>query len=118
MITRTTVQHVERDDYLNDDVTRKIKSFDRSVDERLSDQNFFADPSNRFYIQDKFGGVPNGIACAEEDYGDMTTPDTLDANDINDNIIDKYLNAELIFNVGSGRVRKGGVVKRGTGTSV
>jgi hypothetical protein len=38
------------------------------------------------YIQDKFDEVPNGIARPEEDYGDMTTPDMLDADDINDNI--------------------------------
>jgi hypothetical protein len=45
-----------------------------------------ADPSNGFHIQDKFDEVPNDIARAEDDYCDMTTPDTLDANDINDNI--------------------------------
>jgi hypothetical protein len=45
-----------------------------------------ADPSDRFNIQDKFDEVPNGIARPEEDYGDMTTPDMLDADDINDNI--------------------------------
>ncbi len=117
VIARTTVQHVARDDYLNNDVKREIESFDRSVDERLSDQNFRADPSDGLYIQDKFDKVPNGIARAEEDYGDMTTPDTLDADDINDNIIDKYLNAEQIFDVGTGSKCKGHVVKRAKGTS-
>jgi hypothetical protein len=29
VIARTTVQHVERDDYLNDDVKRDFESFDR-----------------------------------------------------------------------------------------
>ena len=51
MIARTTVQHVARDDYLNNDVKREIESFDRSVDERLSDQNFRADPSDGLYNQ-------------------------------------------------------------------
>ena len=78
--------HVVRDNYLNDDVKREIESFDSSVDEQLLDQNFMADPSDRFNIQDKFDEVPNGIARPEEDYGDMTTPDMLDADDINDNI--------------------------------
>ncbi len=51
VIARTTVQHVARDDYLNNDVKREIESFDRSVDERLSDQNFRADPSDGLYNQ-------------------------------------------------------------------
>jgi hypothetical protein len=115
VIARTTVQHVVRDDYLNDDVKRDIESFDRSVEERLSDQNFMADPADGFYIQDEPDKVLNDIARTEKDYGDMTTPDTLDADDINDDVINKYLNAELIFDVSE---RRGGrVVKRAKGTS-
>jgi hypothetical protein len=41
----------------------------------------------------------------------------LDADDINDNIIGKNLNAELIVDVGTGSKRKGRVVKRAKGTS-
>jgi hypothetical protein len=41
------------------------------------------------YIQDKFDEVPNGIARVKEVYSDMTTHDTLDADDINDDVIDK-----------------------------
>jgi hypothetical protein len=48
-----------------------------------------ADPANGFYIQDKPGKVPNGIARTKEDYGEMTISDRLDADDINDNVIDK-----------------------------
>ena len=47
-----------------------------------------ADPADGIYIQVKPNKVPSGIACTEEDYGDMTTPDTLDADDINDDVID------------------------------
>jgi hypothetical protein len=104
VIARTTVQHVVRNNYLNNDVKRDIESFDRSVEEQLSDQN-------GFYIQDKPDKVPNVI------YGGMTTPDTLDADDINDNLIDKYLNAELIFGVDTGSERRGCVVKCAKGTS-
>jgi hypothetical protein len=50
-----------------------------------------ADPTNGFYIQDKPDKVPNGIARTEEGYGDMIIPDTLDADGINDNVIDKSL---------------------------
>jgi hypothetical protein len=117
VIARTTVQHVVPNDYLNNDVKRDFESFDRSVEERLSDQNFMADPADGFYIQDKPGNVPNGNARTEEDYGDMIIPDTLDADDINDDVIDKYSNAELIFDVGTGSERRGRTVERAKGTS-
>jgi hypothetical protein len=39
IIARTTVQHVMREDYLNDDVELDIERFDRSVEDWLSDQN-------------------------------------------------------------------------------
>ncbi len=61
--------------------------------------------------------MPNGLARTEEDYGDMIIPETLVADDINDDVIDKYLNAELIFDVGTGSERRGRVVKRAKGTS-
>ena len=71
-----------------------------------------ADSSNGFYIQDEYDEVPNGIAHAEADYGDMTTPDTLDTDDINGSIIAMFLNTELIFDVGTGSKHRGRVVKR------
>jgi hypothetical protein len=37
----------------------------------------------------------------------MVTADALDAEDIDDDLLDKYLNAELIFDVGTGNERKG-----------
>ena len=74
VIARTTVQHVVRDDYLNDDVKRDFESFDRSVEDRLSDQNFMTDPADGFYIQDEPDKVPNGIARTEEDYDDLFYP--------------------------------------------
>jgi hypothetical protein len=41
----------------------------------------------------------------------------LDANDINGNVINKYLNAELIFDIGTGSKRRGRVVKHAKRTS-
>ncbi len=61
--------------------------------------------------------MPNGKARTEEDYGDMTTPDTLDTDDINDDVINKHLYAELKFDVGTGSELRGHVVKRADGTS-
>ena len=58
VIARTTVQHVVRDDYLNDDVKSEIERFDQTVEERMSDQNFILDDLHGFYIQDKPDDIP------------------------------------------------------------
>ncbi len=79
MIAHTTVQHVVRDNYLNVDIQREIESFDRSVDDRLLDQDFMADPADGFYNQDELDDMPNGVARVEEEYGEMITPNKLDA---------------------------------------
>jgi hypothetical protein len=113
IIARTTVQHVVREDYLNDDVELESERFDRSVEDRLSDQNFTLHDQNGFYIQDD--KAPTTIR--EEDYGDMSLPETPDVDDVDDDLMDKYLNAELIFDIGTGHERKGRVVKRAQGTS-
>ena len=94
------VQHVVCDDFLNNDIRRKSERFDQSIDERLSDQNFMAGGHDGFYIQDELTDTPTDIARPEEDVH-MSTFDTLEADDINNVIIDKYLNAELIFDVGT-----------------
>jgi hypothetical protein len=62
VIACTTVPHVVRNEYLNDDVKYDIKSFDRPVEERPSDQNFMADPADGFISKNEH----------KEDYGDMT----------------------------------------------
>jgi len=120
VIARTTVQHVVRDDYLNDDIRREIERFDQVVNERLSDQNFMAEGHDGFYIQDELTGTATSVAPVLDDEvndGDMPFPDSLEADDIDDELLDKYLNAELIFDVGTGNERKGRVVKRAKGTS-
>ena len=61
--------------------------------------------------------MPTGIIRPEEDYGDMISPDAMDADDTDNEMLDKYLNAELIVVVGTGSERKGQVVKRAKGTS-
>jgi hypothetical protein len=117
VIAHTTVQHVVRDDYVNEDVRHEIERFDRLIEERLSDQNFISDNTQEFYIQDELADAPTCIIQAQEDYGDMVTADALNADEIDDDLLDKYLNAELIFDVGTGNERKGRVVKRAKVTS-
>ena len=120
VIARTTVQHVVRNDHLNDDVKREVERFNRAIEEHLSDQNFIAGDADGFFIQDKLADMPTGVVTGTEvDYGDMTIPNAMDdANKIDEKMLDKYLNAELIFDVGTGSKCKGRVaVKRAKGTS-
>ncbi|KAI2500467.1 Reverse transcriptase (RNA-dependent DNA polymerase) [Fragilaria crotonensis] len=116
IIARTTVQHVVREDYVNDETRLQIEHFDRDIEERLSDRDFVIHETNDFYIQDELADVVDAPQ-PDVDYDDMTTPAPMEADDINDEIMDKYLNAELIFDVGTGTERKGRVVKRAKGTS-
>ena len=84
VIARTTVQHVVRDDHLNDNTIREIERFDRAVEERMSDHNFIVDEPNGFYIQDELDDPLTGVINAEENYGDMIVPEAMDADDIDD----------------------------------
>jgi hypothetical protein len=53
----------------------------------------------------------------EEEYSNMLAPDALKADDVNNEILDKYLRTELIFNMGSGAEQQGRVMKRSKGTT-
>ena len=118
VIARTTVQHVVRDNYLNDDVKREVERFDYVIEEGLLDKNFITGDAEGFYIQDEVADMPAGIIHPKEDYaGNMTIPDAMDANNIDNKMLDKYLNAKLIFDIGTGSECKGRVVKRTKGST-
>jgi hypothetical protein len=112
---------VTREDLLNEDVRQQVEEFDHNVDKRLNDRGFMAqDPGATFFLQDEdntsdTGGVTT--TPTEEEYGDMLTTGTLEADDVNDETLDKYLNAELIFGMGTGAERRGRVIKRAKGTT-
>ena len=57
------------------------------------------------------------MTICEEDYGDMNLPETPEFDDVDDGLMEKCLNAELIFDAGTGNERKCCVVKRAKGTS-
>ena len=81
----------------------------------LTEDNFALDEPHDFYIQDEPDDA-SGVA-RETDYGDMTLPETPEADDVDDDLIEKYLNTKLIFDVGTFHERKGHVIKRAKGTS-
>ncbi len=93
IIARTTVQHVVHEDYLNDHEKLDIERFDRSVGDRLSDQSITLHDQNGFYIQDEPDDNAPTTIC-EEDYGDLSLPETPDVDDVDDSLMDKHLNAD------------------------
>jgi hypothetical protein len=58
-----------------------------------------------------------GQVPADEEYGDMLVPETMESDDMTDEVLDKYLNAELMFEIGSGNERKGRVLRRAKGST-
>ena len=121
VIARTSVQHVTREDYFNEDLKRQIEEFDAAVDERLHEEGFYTEDAQTatFFLQDEddteLGDDDN--TPKDTDYDDMFVPEALEADDMNDDVIDKYLNAELIFDIGTGSERKGRVLKRAKGST-
>ena len=115
VIARTSVQHVTREDVLNEDVRGQIERFDAAVNERLYEQNFFNHEAQDFYLQDDLDHDPivgDGVTAVDAEYDDMIVMPALEADDLGDEAVDKHLNAELNFDVGTGNERRGRVMKR------
>ena len=123
IISKTSVEHVTRDDYLQADKKKEIESFNSKLEERLDDANFMVEGEGEFdsmYLEDIDDDENAGIAHGDEDttptaedYDDMHTDERPDADD--EEAIDKYLNVELILNVGTNDERRGRVIKRSRG---
>ena len=87
----------------------KIDEFNQRLEETLDDTNFIIKGEGEFksmYLDDIKDDVNPGVALKDnintpspEDYGDMHMEDRPKEDD--QEAIDKYLNAELIMNVGT-----------------
>ena len=102
------VQHVTAQDLKSDDVCQQFEEFDHSLGGRLNDENFTASAN----------GIPHMLyeEELEGDYADIPTLYDLSptSGDIKEDstIFNKYLGAELIFDIGpDGSPRKGTVTK-------
>ena len=114
-----------RDDYMQDDTKKKIEDFNKKLEERLDDTSFILDdgeagtyldmPDDDEYLDDMNPGVVQdpGLTPTEEEYDDMLIDDRPEADD--EEAIDKYLNTELILDVGTNNERRGRVIKRSRG---
>jgi hypothetical protein len=86
VISKTSVEHVTRDDYLQADKKVEIETFNAQLAASLDDANFIIDGEGEFdslYLQDIDDDIHSGIRREDEDettptpedYGDMHTDD-------------------------------------------
>ena len=112
IISKTSVEHVTHDDYLQTDKKVEIEAFNRRLEESLDDANFMIDGEGEFdsmYLDDINDDVNPGVVRAyeeeydtmpsAEDYGDMHANERPEYDD--EEAIDKYLNVELKMNMGT-----------------
>jgi hypothetical protein len=101
VVLKTSVEHVTRDDYLNEDTKAKVKEFEEKLGERLDDSNFILqgeDGVNLKMLEDLDDEgigtmMEDRITPTEEEYDDMIVEECPEAND--EEALDKYLNMEL-----------------------
>ena len=117
LVSKTLVDHVIRDDYLNPDIKKQIGEFNDKLDKRLDDTKFLLEDSPHSvdldYDDDNHnqGVIKNHrITLSDDEYGDMLTDDRPESDD--EEAFNNYLTCELIMDVGSGNERKGRVTKR------
>ena len=128
VVSKTSVEHVTRDDYLNPDTQTKIKLFNKELEERLDDTNFALPGEEGVdlkFLEDidddnLFGSMAynnllgiGGVTPTVEEYDDMVFEERPEDDD--EEAIDKYLNMELILGAGTDDQRRGRVVKRARG---
>ena len=116
IIARTTVQHVTREDLLDQHLGDKIKEFNKALEIRMEDTNFVNDKGNDFYIDNineadeaEHSDVSN--TPTDKGHGDMLTEDCPEQDDIDDAAYDKYIGAEVMMDV-SGEGPRRATVKR------
>jgi hypothetical protein len=122
IISKTSVEHVTRDEYLQADKKKEIETFNRTLEALLDDANFIVDGDGEFdslYLQDTDDDAYNlGVRHDDDnnttpplvDYRDMNTEERPEDND--EEAVGKYLNVELIMNTGTNDKRCGRVIKR------
>ena len=109
------------DNYLNEDKKKQIDNFNKKLKDLLNDDNFQLDGNGEFdsmYLEDikddllfNPSVVSPGIEPTAEDYGDMIVEEQPDQDDLDDDAINKYLNAKIL-GVGMNNERWGHVIKQ------
>ena len=111
-----------QEDYLQADIRKQIDEFNQKLEDRLDDANFrlnIDEEADLSFLEDieidDSGGVTteHGVAPDDEEYGDMLRGERPEDDD--EEAIDRYLNMELIMDVGTSGERRGRVIKRSRG---
>ena len=87
VISKTSVEHVTRDDYLQADKKAEIEAFNRRLEESLDDANFMIDGEGEFdsmYLDDIDDDENPGVIHTDEEEYD-TTPSAEDYGDMHTN---------------------------------
>jgi hypothetical protein len=66
-------------------------------------------------LEDEINECSDDHAPTDNEYGNMMTDDWPDDDDLTDELMDKYVNAELIFDDGFGNEKRGCVTKGAKG---
>jgi hypothetical protein len=124
IISKTSVEHVTHDNYLQTEKKAEIDEFNKKIDESLANANFAIKGEGEFdsmYLDDIDDDMNPGVTCENNrnmpseslDYRDMLTNERPDDED--EEAVDKYLNVEIIMNMGTNDERRGRVIKRTRG---
>ena len=108
IISKMSVEHVTHDDYLQADKKAEIEEFNHRLEESLDDTNFVVKGKfDSMYLDDIDDDANPGIIHADEDHNTPSAEDYRDMHtverpeDDDEEAIDKYLNVELIMNMGT-----------------
>jgi hypothetical protein len=105
VISSTTVEHVTRDELLDEGTKVKIERFDEHLTLRLDDDKFVSDnvEGTTPYIEDSEVVAPEvrtGIAPTDDEYGVLIISEKMKDADERDDL-DKYIGAQLLLDTGS-----------------
>ena len=106
------MEHVVRADYIEPSKEQQIETFNKTLDERLDDTNFRLTGDmdiSRLYLDDKDDPDKRTNIPTDEEYGDMLFEPRPDEDD--EESVDKYLNMELILDLGNDNEWRGHVCK-------
>ena len=88
LVSKASVEHVIRDDYLNPEVKKKMDKLNDKLDKRLDDTKFLLEDSPDSVDIDYDNDNPNhgvitnhGITTSDDEYGDMLTDERPEADD-------------------------------------
>ena len=104
VIAETTVQQVTRDDVLDPAISQQIKNFNETLNLRLDDTNFKIPGMGNFALDEDDYDLPQWDPAygdntpSKAEYGaEMETAPLAEADDLEPEIIDKYIGAKVIL---------------------